>query len=65
MQKAIIIEHSDWDKRLELDASELNRYLSEGWRFVSAAPFGCSTSDGGKSDSSGMAAAILVIIEKP
>ena len=65
MQKAIIIQDCKFDDLLKLDATELNDHFSDGWRFVSATPFGCSVSDTGKDENSSLAAAIIVIIEKP
>jgi len=65
MQKAIIIESSSFNTGgLKLSALELNQHLAEGWRVVSATPLGCSVSNGGKTEDTAMAAAILIIIEK-
>ncbi len=64
MQKAIIIQDCRFDKTIYLDAKELNQHLSDGWKFVSAAPFGCSVSDTGENQNSSLAAAILVILER-
>ncbi|MEI7766506.1 MAG: hypothetical protein WCJ97_03610 [Phycisphaerae bacterium] len=68
MQKAIIIQ-AGGALYTELDNSELNKYLADGWRVQQIAPFGCSGS--GMQDISpteqrcaGYCAAILVIIEK-
>jgi|GEM_PF-1520920 len=64
MQKALIIQ-TGGRHAVSLDTTELNTYLSQGWRFVSAAPFGVSVSEGGETTSEAALAAILVIIEKP
>lgn len=65
MQKAIVIESSGCHvSSLKLNATELNQYFASGWKFVSAAPFGCSASNGGETKETAMTAAILVIIEK-
>ena len=66
MQKAIIIQTRGHDEyHSSLDATELNKHLSEGWRFLSASPFGVSVAEGGETTSGASFAAILIIIEKP
>ena len=67
MQKAIIIRTSvgQYRSQIGLDTTELNTHLSEGWRFVSAAPFGVSAAQTGTSSDWMVFGAILVIIEKP
>jgi hypothetical protein len=62
MQKAIIIQLSTASATPWLADKELNEHLSQGWKFVSASPFGCTTSHI-KENSTTILAAILVIVE--
>ena len=64
MQKAIIIQSFQRDQSISLSSKELNDYLYEGWRVVSATPFGVSVSSGGQGNFQPFGAAILVIIEQ-
>jgi hypothetical protein len=66
-QKAIIIrtQGTSSDPNLDkLSAAELNSELKDGWRFVSATPFGVGSAAGGENKGRHSAAAVLVIIEK-
>ncbi len=65
MQKALIIQafSNALPGDLKLDATELNRHLSEGWRVVHTSPFGASVCESGKDDGRSGIAAVLVIIE--
>ena len=66
MQKAIIIQgQGQNDDLVGLDTTELNKHFADGWRFVSAAPFGVSVSQGGHASDHTHRAAILIIIEHP
>jgi hypothetical protein len=65
MQKSIIIESYGFNDDLKsnfYNHAELNKHLADGWIFVSATPFGVSTSNG--CDRGSRWAVILVIIEK-
>lgn len=64
MQKAIIIQKNTDEGPFDLDASELNAYLEQGWRVIHLAPFGCAVAVGGDNSARLQNSAALVIIEK-
>ena len=67
MQRALIIKHYHQEIQTDysdLAADELNWHFNDGWRLVSACPFGCSVSQGA-AEYGAWFAAVLVVIEKP
>jgi hypothetical protein len=66
MQKALIIQNLTTSNKNSnpLSSDDLNKYLADGWRFVSATPFGVAAAEGGETNAGSAYAAMLVIIEK-
>jgi hypothetical protein len=65
MQKAIIVQDAGLKEHWSyLKATAVNKAFAEGWKFVSASPFGVATALSGESNNSYFVVAILVIVEK-
>lgn len=63
-QKAIIIQGTGSSSLPKLSVDALNKEFADGWRFISANPFGMASSHGGGSKEKCIAAALLVVLEK-
>lgn len=64
MQKALILQKRGMTNVNPIESSELNKHFSDGWKFISAAPFGVASAGQNAGCGVDSFAAILVIIEK-